>query len=751
MRQIWVAIDDTVPPNRLRLSRLTLGIFIAALGWGGLSTAQAAESLTQQQKHTTGKASQNEDEDVRQLDAVTVTAKTKRQVVTAGALGSRTDLQTPFSTKTVSSKDIEKKQAKSISKLFEGEAGVSATGSTYLQSAYALTVRGIPLDFVNNYKIDGHPFQMQGVEMPLELFDQVQLLAGATGFLYGFGAPGGIVNYVSKKPTNEKTLSVNVGYSSDSIFSQHIDVGGKFGQDKRFSYRFNLVNEKGEAYNGTKVDRQAASLYLDAQLTPSLYGYVNGMYQERDLTGNQASLAIASSGSYAFSGASLPTAISGRKNLSQYPGVDYYNSKVWTTAAGLIWTINDHWTLSNSYSHTVKRIETRFETLYLRNAQGDFNVGLNRYYQPTLTFDDYLSVLEGSFQTGWLKHKFVGGLQYTTQTRQLGVGDTSQNPATYVGGQNYMYTSSYPAGNIYNSSLGLGYDGTSSKGTFRISNWYTTSAFLSDTVSLGKWSLLLGLRKTDYLNNNYYVSGAFKSAYHKRPLSPTYALLFNLRPDTTLYTSYIEAQEDGGTVGTTYANSGTQLAPIKSKQYEVGIKSEHQNWSLKSALFRVERGAGYAASDNIYTNDGVVRFNGFSINGAYKPVPSLNINAGGSWIDSKYTKGATSVLDDEAAGVPGFQGVFGIDKDILAIPGLNIHANYNYVAQAYITVPNTVRAKSYSTVSVGTSYQTLLGNHPIIYRAELNNIFDKKYWLAAASVVTQGAPRTLSLNVQYKF
>ena len=57
-------------------------------------------------------------------------------------------------------------------------------------------------------------------------------------------------------------------------------------------------------------------------------------------------------------------------------------------------------------------------------------------------------------------------------------------------------------------------------------------------------------------------------------LTPTFALMYKLTPRTMAYASYIESLEPGSSVGATYANFGALLDPLKSKQYELGIKTE---------------------------------------------------------------------------------------------------------------------------------------------------------------------------------
>jgi hypothetical protein len=46
--------------------------------------------------------------------------------------------------------------------------------------------------------------------------------------MYGFGSPGGIVNYVLKRPTDDPYRSISVGYGSAGVFSEKVDLGGRF-------------------------------------------------------------------------------------------------------------------------------------------------------------------------------------------------------------------------------------------------------------------------------------------------------------------------------------------------------------------------------------------------------------------------------------------------------------------------------------------------------------------------------------------
>ena len=218
------------------------------------------------------------------LSTVTVQG-TRTRSLGAGALGARSELETPFSVRQVDAEDLDARQVKSLGKVFANDASVMSLGDTYSFNAYSINVRGIPLDDYNGYKINGLPFFMTTVELPIETFESVQLLKGSSGFMYGFGAPGGIINFVTKKPTDKPLLSFDVGYRSDGVFSEHVDAGGRVGDDKRYGYRLNLTHEQGETYNGAHVQRNSGSLSVDTRLTASLTWTADAIYQSRRVQG----------------------------------------------------------------------------------------------------------------------------------------------------------------------------------------------------------------------------------------------------------------------------------------------------------------------------------------------------------------------------------------------------------------------------------------------------------------------------------
>src|SRR5690606_6085477 len=145
--------------------------------------------------------------------------------VDAGALGNRTQLETPFSTTVVTSEDMDRRQVGKLGDVFALDASVTDNSSQSGAWANYLTVRGLVLDWQNGYRIDGKPFISYVTTLPYEQLEQVQLLKGATGFMYGYAAPGGVINYITRKPTDEPVRDITLGYKSAGLWRESLDLG----------------------------------------------------------------------------------------------------------------------------------------------------------------------------------------------------------------------------------------------------------------------------------------------------------------------------------------------------------------------------------------------------------------------------------------------------------------------------------------------------------------------------------------------
>jgi iron complex outermembrane receptor protein len=669
------------------------------------------------------------------LPTVTVTAteETPQHLgakVGSGALGARSQLETPFSTTVVRSEDLAERQVSKLGDVFALDASVSDNSGAYSSWASYITVRGLPLDWQNGYRINGQPFLSYAITLPYEQFEQIELLKGSSGFMYGFGSPGGIVNYVTKKPTDTPVRSIEIGYKTAGVWSEHVDLGGRFGTDDRFGYRLNATHEEGKTFNDGNVRRDSVSLGLDARLTSDLTWTFDSLYQKRTSTGQTPSIYTGS-----YTGTRLPATI-GADNASLVGAGQHLATDLRLYSTGLQYKASPDWTLSTSYSHSSATRSRNEGIAYLQDAGGSYD----DYRSDSAEghrFNQWQAMATGTLRTGTIEHQVTLGTSWQRQVNYYSSNSVYQLIGTgSIFGQN---TNSYTSVTAFTP--------------YRNSDITQRAVFASDTVKLSeRWSVLAGLRSTRYEQNGYDADGTKSSTYAKNGvITPTLALMFKPAPDTTLYTSYVESLEQGSTVGSLYANDGELLKPLRSKQYELGIKTDRERWSATAALFRIERGAEYANSANVLVQDGQSVYQGLELGASTRLGSQWQIGGNLMLLDTSYRRG-NSYVGNRVAGAPKTVATAQVSYDVAQVPGLRLSADMKYTGGTMLNASNQLSLPGYTIANIGASYTTRIGGRNTTFRAAINNVANKRYWeYQYDNYIKPGDPRTFSLSARLAF
>ncbi|MEJ0085670.1 MAG: TonB-dependent siderophore receptor [Pseudomonadota bacterium] len=672
------------------------------------------------------------------LDEVLVSAK---RVIDSGAsaLGTRTLRDTPFSVYAIGKEDIERHQSASLPAVFAKDASVAREGGTdYNMYAQRISVRGLSLDWVNSVRVNGLPLTYYGATLPLEAVEEIQLLKGSSGFLYGVGAPGGIVNYLTKRPTDQPLLNLSVGYRSDQLFSQHVDVGGRVGEGV-FGYRINLVNEQGETYSGSDVDRKAATANFEVRITENLKWVTDLLYQDSKIDRPDPLFVLDTT---VYRNDRLPKPVDSTRTLASD---DVFSDTEFASGTtGLEWRISDGWDLNVNYGKTYTNYRFPYETVRLRDEGGTYVNRLNDYYD-VFDYDFARALVQGRFDTGPVSHHVTAGVSW--QDLILNYATTNYTAVDQPGGNLYDYSpEEWP--NVGATRI----DG------IKASQYQEKSAYLSDTVGLTeKFSVLGGLRFTRYLQQSFNIfTGLRTSRYEKDVTTPTLALIYKPQESVTAYVSYVQSLQQGPTVGVTYVNAGEQLNPIESDQYELGVKVEKTSWALSAAVFRLSKGATYVDGANYLVQGGEQLYDGVELGARVRLGESWVVGSSAVLLDAKYTKGVNDwLLDRRLPGAARLSGAFDITYDVPALAGLSLHADVKYLGDKVINHIQagdlSVYSPGYAVANIGGNWGTKLAGRNVIFNAEVRNLLDRRYWDGAFNAFSPGASRTLAVNARIDF
>ncbi|MBB2999126.1 iron complex outermembrane receptor protein [Paraburkholderia tropica] len=718
---------------------VSAGVTLSTLSTAGWAQAIAqTETQPATQSDNTGDAVTGDAADGKALPAVKVnaardseTASPKR--VTAGALGNRRQVDTPFSTDVVTTERGKDLLANTANDLFKYDPAVTVVGDNATGENSAFAIRGLAVDMLNGVKVDGQNFPSWDTELSLEQFEQVEVLKGLSGFMYGFSTPGGIVNYVLKRPTDDPYRSFSIGYQSAGVFSEKIDLGGRFGNDKRFGYRLNLVNEDGNTAEANgHVRRQVASLALDFRITPDLTWTADAFYQKRKTNGTLF-------GIYVGGGLGIPDAGKVTRDLTQPQ--NFYETEIASFGTGLDYRISDTWRASLKYRFAKENRTNSDSLLYVYNAAGDYQntlyAALTRYFYQNVD-----AMVQGKFNTGPFKHDVVIGASYQTQQSEY---DDSE-------GWNDGY--SLGTGNLYQSTLLTNDAVHIGENLFRHERTTQTALYASDTVQITpRLSALLGLRYTQFRDRVYNVDQSVQADYSANPVTPTGALMFKLDPDTTVYASYVEALQQGGASSNTNVNYPQTFGPLKSKQYEVGLKADHRNWGANLALFRIDQGYEYTNSANVFTQSGTKRYQGIDASGWLQLAADWRLMGGVMWLNAKAVDVDDASVDGKRIyGAPRFTVTGRVEYNPSYLRALTVAFGGKYVGNMAVDAANTQFVPAYTTWDLSAKYETQVAGKDVTLRAGVNNLFNRRYWTAAwGYYVMPSATRTFVANATLEF
>lgn len=648
-----------------------------------------------------------------------------------GLLGSQNAMDVPFSTTNYTSVLLEDQQARTLADVVVNDASVRmSTGSTGFDDTFQ--IRGFAVS-ATDVGLNGLYGLISQNRVPAQLVERVEILKGPGALINGIapsGSVGGGINIVSKRAENEPLTRLTGIYTGTSNLGLGVDVGRRFGLDNSWGVRFNGLVRNGEAtIAGSDQETALGALGVDYRgngLRWSLDAIV-----QRDDTDNfrpQISLDNAIS--------EIPEPPNARTNF--YPGTTLVQ-KDSTIATRLEYDITDALTAYSSIGYRDGTNDQVFPTTVRTapvNAAGDFRVQ-NNYY------DSYTKTLSAN-----------AGLRWRFDT--AGIGHTLTTAVTEMrqeGGNAYI-TGGTAGSNIYNPSP-LPAITAARTDPAKASDTTLRSFAIADTLSFMQDRLLitLGARNQNVEVQSFNTAtGARTTRYDESAVAPLAGIVFKPMNNVSVYGNYTEGLTRGVIVGPTYANRDEALAPYESKQYEAGVKVDWGRVTTTAAVYQIERPSAQAdLATNVYGYFGEQRNRGLELSAYGEIKRGLRGMASIAFVDPKLVSTTPATQNgNDAAGVPDKTATLGLDWDT-PVSGLALNGRAIYTSGAYLNNANTQRFDSWTRYDIGARFTTMMAGKPVVLRAAIENVFDKKYWLTTGTYVTVGSPRTAVVSASIDF
>lgn len=178
----------------------------------------------------------------------------------AGILGTKDNLDTPFSITSYTNEFIQDRQAQSVGDVLRNDPTVRvARGFGNFQESYF--IRGFILNS-DDVAYNGLYSLLPRQYIATELFERVEVLRGASAFLTGAnpngGGIGGAINLLPKRAPNYDLNRITLGASINDERNGSADIARRFGENDEFGIRVNAAHHNG----GTSIDDEQAELNL---------------------------------------------------------------------------------------------------------------------------------------------------------------------------------------------------------------------------------------------------------------------------------------------------------------------------------------------------------------------------------------------------------------------------------------------------------------------------------------------------------
>lgn len=641
--------------------------------------------------------------------------------------------ETPTSVQVIPREVLEDQAALSLKDAYENVSGVQMSGNTLnAQSEVLPYIRGFESSILMR---NGLRATTAGAVDMINI-ERVEVLKGPASILYGALEPGGIVNYVTKRPLAESRHIFEQQFGSYDFRRTLIDSTGKLDDNGAALYRINFARTDSDSFrNSMHLERTAIAPSVLLNISPSTELLLDVSYVKEKQpydTGiplDDKGRPLATRSAF-FNDSKL----AGRENEDLYVGYQ------------LTHRLDSGWTLRNQLQF--HRAHNRNEALRPRGIVGN-NLTM-RYQNEDKQDDETQFVLDatGKFATGGLKHTLLLGVEHIRQTTDW---RRFRQNAPAVAISDHPSVSYTPP--------------TTQPMPLEQAETRWTSFYVQDQISLlenDRLKLLLGGRFDDVKTESRTDGVTSSPAISDTAFTGRAGLLYQLNRDHAVYVSSSQSfkPQQAGVVD---INNGP-LSPERGKQVEAGLKSGFFNDALLTtfSVYKIEKDNVAVFDQDLNNATGQIAYfpgvrqqsRGVEFDVTGNLTSQLKLIASYGYSDTKVLEnaGAPLLVGGHLPGVAAQAGKIWVTYEFLRsgpLGGFGIGGGVRHVGKSSAQTDVDLKLDSYTVTDVGVWY-----NWKNV-RASLNikNLFDKDYIARASfnAIAHPGAPRMLFGSVSIGF
>jgi len=687
-------------------------------------------------------AEQHSDKHKSDMEVIEVQGRAQQFYLDSNTrVGTKTDaniLDIPMSAQVITKQLIIDQAARDITDLYRSIAGVSEF------SYSGVTFRGFRDDGNVFYDgVRGDPFS--GFSVP-QVFNvnRIEVLKGPSAALYGGGEPGGMINYITKKPSFVESKELNLTLGSDSLYGGSIDFTG--GLTENIAYRLGGFYESQDSFrvnaNSENTELVGGLLF---EINSDTQIYTTFDYIDQNLGGNRLrGVPVDDQGNFIVD-----------RSYNANEAFDYQKMEALSLQTNLKHNFTDELDLNA----TVRYMDNERHQAYHEsrswvdaNGDGDKNIDdqvIRREYRKQYRANEELSIT----------------LDFVYEAPLLGMNNQILFGGDYhdVETEYDYYRARYEADGVKNLNIFTPNYGETDPSTYNLKDqnrdggMSTRSSFyVQDVISLAEqWTLMIGARLDKFEETNKQTNTQYDDS------DTTYRAGLTYKPSDSLsfYTNYSESFDPVS--ANDFDESVGKLEPTTGNQIEIGAKKEWLDGRILTtfALYQIDKenlvmeNPDYDDEENPSAdpliNFGLVESKGFEFTMVGDITELVSVTA-------NYANNKTEVIEGESrnrsesgqfVNAPKHQAGLWARYDIPEIES-SFAFGVDYVSEQISY--NNQEVKPYTVFDA--SWTTRWDN--MLVSINLNNVFDKEYAVSGFNKRNghfPGQPREIIGQFTYTF
>nr|WP_298125165.1 TonB-dependent siderophore receptor [uncultured Pseudoxanthomonas sp.] len=661
--------------------------------------------------------------DATELDAITVYGRVLGRV--PGETATKTGapvLETPFSVNIVPRALLDLRAVSDIGAAVETVGGVQRTIG--FSGNQRFRIRGF--QSISTLR-DGMRLSMSQPETDLQGVESIEVLKGPASALYGRFEPGGVINFVSKRPRDAFASEVSVTAGSDDFLRGGWDITGDLSGDGRVLGRLNVGRQDaGSHRDGIDHTQTYVSPVVELRPDDATSLLVRLEYIDRDAAfdrglGNDAHfLQVPISNNY---GEPFQRIVKEQKVVA----VEFNRVLTgdWRFRLGAFWSDVDvpeeqffNYGFPGLIGNTVNRNFVSY-----REQQEDYTLQAELF---------------GRFDTGPVRHQVLAGLEHGADRLAFLDGRIAY-------GQPIDLWNPKPTGLP---------DSWEDAGDSRY-EYETTALYLQDEMAWSRWRLLLGARqeRTDTLS---FYTGGIDPAITRRdtPLSPRAGLTFMATPDLSFYASWARSFRNEADAG--LLERGITPRPTRGDQFEIGTKALLLDGRAEATVsaFDLRKTDAVVADPldwNLVIQAGELQSKGVELEVSARPIDPWTIVASYARIKATIREDTDAFLvGNDLPGVPRDQAALWTSWEFAgALRGLTVGGGLFHASEQAGTTANTLYLPGYTRVDFNARYAFGDGWSVL---ANLDNATNERIYITGGfSQIYPQAPRTIRVALSKRW